>query len=63
MQTKKEIATGRKKHLREVNFQGEILRDENFQGIAIISCDTHLIGGHKLAVWPLEATECFIGLL
>ena len=28
----------------------------------VISGDAHLIGGHELAVWPLEATVCFVGL-
>ena len=32
------------------------------RGIAVISYDAHLIGGHKLAVWPLDATVCFIWL-
>ena len=28
----------------------------------VIPCDTHLIGGYKLAVWPLDAIVCFVGL-
>ena len=28
----------------------------------VISDDSHVIGGHKLAVWPLEATVYFVGV-
>ena len=43
--------------LKKVSLGASALR-----GIMVIPCDAHLNGGHKLAVWPSDATVCFVVL-
>ncbi len=44
-------------HLEQKTLEGQELTG----GLQSFTSDAHLLGGHELAVWPVEATECFVG--